>query len=235
MDETYEPGWFQARSSRYFSIPVSLGADCFCSTPAYEVCSIASCDLQRSVTRRWSYLLALHKAVEGRTTSKEGTTMDDSRFDALTKTLATPTSRRQALKAFAATALAGMLSLSSLDKVFAKPKCHHAGLGCDTDSKCCSNLCCTGICCASGQICQNGQCIQACQTLCNGTSARACSNTGSLCAGTSCGCLPALSSPTGGYCSSGGEDGACKSDCDCPAGFFCLAAGVCFSAQGCPC
>lgn len=66
--------------------------------------------------------------------------MDPSSFDELTKALATPTSRRQALKTFAATALAGMLSLSGLDKVFAG-NCTPNGHKCQKNKECCSRLC----------------------------------------------------------------------------------------------
>ena len=66
--------------------------------------------------------------------------MEDSRFDALTKALATPTSRRQALKTFTATALAGMLSLSGLDQVFAR-SCVPNGHKCSSKTPCCSGFC----------------------------------------------------------------------------------------------
>ena len=97
--------------------------------------------------------------------------MHPSRFDEFTKALATPTSRRQALKTFTATALAGMLSLSGLDKVFAHctPNGHH----CKSNIACCSSLCdpttstcvcppspaCNKACpCPPGSTCINGTC-----------------------------------------------------------------------------
>ena len=48
--------------------------------------------------------------------------MDSSRFDEFTKALATPASRRQALKTLAATAFGGVLALSGIGTAFAK-KC----------------------------------------------------------------------------------------------------------------
>src|SRR5689334_3501032 len=100
--------------------------------------------------------------------------MDSSRFDDLTKALATSTSRRQALKTITATTIGGILSLTGIGTVFAKPKCHHAGQGCDTTSKCCPGLVCTnGKCttcpafpacndtcpCPAGYTCVNGACV----------------------------------------------------------------------------
>ena len=101
--------------------------------------------------------------------------MEPSRFDELTKALATSTSRRQALKTIAATTLGGLLGLGGIGTAFAKPKCHRAGTGCDTNSQCCSGLYCangekstpcpalpacnSGSPCPQGQTCQNGQCV----------------------------------------------------------------------------
>jgi hypothetical protein len=50
--------------------------------------------------------------------------MDPTRFDDFTKVLATATSRRQALKAIAATTMGGMLGLSGIGKVFATAPAH---------------------------------------------------------------------------------------------------------------
>src|SRR5207248_8571234 len=101
--------------------------------------------------------------------------MEPTRFDDLTKALATATSRRQALKAIAATTLGSILGLSRLGTAFGAPKCHRAGTGCDTDSQCCSGLYCangekctpcpalpacnSGCPCPQGQTCSNGQCV----------------------------------------------------------------------------
>ena len=49
--------------------------------------------------------------------------MKPSRFDDLTKALATATSRRQALKAIAATTLGGILGLSGIETVFGATTC----------------------------------------------------------------------------------------------------------------
>src|SRR5215472_10739019 len=89
--------------------------------------------------------------------------MDPTKFDELTKALATSTSRRQALKTIAATTIGSILGLASIGTAFAK--CHNAGHNCEENSTCCSKLCCIaagqreGVCCASGQVCQNGTCV----------------------------------------------------------------------------
>ena len=46
--------------------------------------------------------------------------MEPTRFDEFTKVLATPTTRRQALKAIAATTLGGLLGLGGIGTAFAK-------------------------------------------------------------------------------------------------------------------
>jgi Cys-rich repeat protein len=167
--------------------------------------------------------------------------MDGSRFDEFTKVLAQPTSRRQALKAIVATTLGGILGLGRLGTAFGAPKCHRAGLGCDTDSNCCAEVCCNGMCCASGQVCQNGTCVTCTANggTCSGSSdccSSNCSN-GFCCASgqvglsngscaTPCtgpislGCQPDVSGAQ--YCSGGGCTGTgCRTDSDCPAGQFC--------------
>ena len=92
--------------------------------------------------------------------------MGPSKFDELTKLLATSTSRRQALKAITATTIGGVLSLGGIGTAFGASKCHRAGLGCDTDSNCCSGLCqngkcvCLGLqqpCSSPNQCCDTGQ------------------------------------------------------------------------------
>ena len=54
--------------------------------------------------------------------------MEPTRFDELTKVLATPTTRRQALRAIAATTMGGLLGLGGLGTAFAAPRCHRNGL-----------------------------------------------------------------------------------------------------------
>jgi hypothetical protein len=88
--------------------------------------------------------------------------MDASKFDELTRVLAQPTSRRQALKTIVVTTLGGLLGLGRLGTAFGAPKCHRAGLGCDTNSNCCSNVCCNGRCCTSCQICSSTNTCVAC-------------------------------------------------------------------------
>src|SRR5690242_18599315 len=88
--------------------------------------------------------------------------MDPTKFDELTKVLVTPTSRRQALKALAATTVGGILSISGIGTVFAKKKpCQSPAESCHNDKQCCSGTCCEGLCCDQGQICSRGTCVCA--------------------------------------------------------------------------
>jgi len=82
--------------------------------------------------------------------------MDATRFDDLTKALATSNSRRAALKAIGA-ALGGALGLSSIGTAFAM--CHAAGHACGGNQVCCSHVCCNGVCCRSGQACDERICV----------------------------------------------------------------------------
>src|SRR5437588_11170964 len=151
--------------------------------------------------------------------------MEPTRFDDLTKALATSTSRRQALKTIAATTVGGILGLSGIGNVFAIPKCHRAGLGCDTNSNCCSGLYCapngkcttcpalpacnSGCPCPSGQTCQNGVCVLSClQQPCTSDS-DCCSGT---CTATFCG-----SGGVGVCCGIAGTHCTSDSDCCCAA------------------
>src|SRR5260370_23982162 len=71
--------------------------------------------------------------------------MDPTKFDELTKSLATPTSRRQAVKTLAASAFGSILAFSGLDRVFAKTGrcppgltlCHGKCVNTKTDPKNC--------------------------------------------------------------------------------------------------
>jgi hypothetical protein len=88
--------------------------------------------------------------------------VEPTKFDDLTKALATATSRRQALKTIAATTIGGVLGLAGIGTAFGAPKCHRNGLGCDTNSQCCSGYCdpTTGTCaCPSGQTNCSGTCV----------------------------------------------------------------------------
>jgi hypothetical protein len=82
--------------------------------------------------------------------------MGSTKFDELSKALATATSRRQVFKTLVATTLGGLLGLAGIGTAFAK--CHNAGHECEENSTCCSEVCCNSVCCASGQICCNGTC-----------------------------------------------------------------------------
>jgi hypothetical protein len=83
--------------------------------------------------------------------------MEPSKFDDLTKALATSTSRRQALKTIAATTLAGLLGLGSIGTAFAM--CQPFRHACGNNQQCCSNVCCNGTCCASGEHCDERICV----------------------------------------------------------------------------
>jgi hypothetical protein len=104
--------------------------------------------------------------------------MEPSKFDELTKALATATSRRQALKTIAATTIGGILGLAGIGTAFAK--CHDPGHNCEENSTCCSQNCCIaagqreGVCCASGQTCQNGTCVSPTTTTTTTTSGPVC-------------------------------------------------------------
>jgi hypothetical protein len=168
--------------------------------------------------------------------------MDSSRFDELTKALATATSRRQALKTIVATTLGGILGLGRLGTALAGrgPKCHRNGLGCDTNSQCCSGYCkngekcacapngatCTdGSNCCSGTCCQGTCCGSGQVCLSNGTCATPCGAAGcdsSPCACNACNCDRDL-------CGAMLIFTGCSNDNGCPTGQFC-AAGYCVTA-----
>ena len=92
--------------------------------------------------------------------------MDPSKFDDMTKAMATSTSRRQALKTIAATTLGGILGLGGIGTAFAKPTCKPNGHGCGTNKQCCSGFCdqTTGTCaCPPGTTDLNGTCCPTAQ------------------------------------------------------------------------
>src|SRR5260370_9760369 len=84
--------------------------------------------------------------------------MDPNKFDELIKSLAPPTSRRQAVKILAASAFGSILAFSGLDRVFAKTGrcppgltlCHGKCVNTKTDPKNC------GVC---GTVCVSGLCV----------------------------------------------------------------------------
>src|SRR5438105_5465053 len=133
-----------------------------------------------------------------RSLGKERTEMDPSKFDDLTKALATATSRRQALKTIAATTLGSILGLSRLGTAFGAPKCHGQGTGCDTTSQCCSGL-----------VCTNGKC-----TPCEGLG-QSCTSDSQCCSGF---CSSSICGGAGVCC---GVLTPCTSDSDCCCGGLC--------------
>jgi len=140
--------------------------------------------------------------------------MEPSQFDELTKSLATPTSRRQALKTLAATTFGGLFALRGLGTVFAKKQCPPGLTNCggkcvDTKNdpnncgvcgtKCKSGLCVNGLCCPPGAVkCGNSCCSFTC---CGGKTCvdtkndiNNCGSCGNVCSGRSCcnsSCCPA--------------------------------------------
>jgi hypothetical protein len=69
--------------------------------------------------------------------------MEPSKFDELTKTLATSTSRRQALKTIAATTLGGLLALAGIGTAF-RNNCRSMGAKCEHTKQCCPPSVCFG-------------------------------------------------------------------------------------------
>nr|HET6905097.1 hypothetical protein [Ktedonobacteraceae bacterium] len=187
--------------------------------------------------------------------------MNPTTFDDLTKALATSTSRRQALKAIAATTIGGILALSGIGTVLAKPTCKPNGHGCGTNKQCCNGYCdptrstcgcppgttqlngtccpndqvCGSICgCPPSQVCSGGVCgcPPGTTMLCNGTCAVSCSSSG--CPG-SCGCAASLNTGETLCSQPGGSLSRCNTDCDCKTGEWCLTGngqGECITACG---
>ena len=107
--------------------------------------------------------------------------MEPNKFDAFTKAIATPTSRRAALKTLVVTTVGGVVAWAGLGKVFAKdcdPPCS-SGLTCcggkcidlrndpkhcgDCNVVCASGLCVNGLCCPPGATkCGNACCSFTC-------------------------------------------------------------------------
>ncbi len=124
--------------------------------------------------------------------------MEPSRFDDLTKALATSTSRRHALKTIVATALGGLLGLGGIGTALAN--CKPNGIGCNIGSQCCSGGCCHGTCtdlsttsncgkcghaCSSGQGCCGGTCTDLNTTSNCGSCGHACAS-GQICQNGQC-------------------------------------------------
>jgi hypothetical protein len=84
--------------------------------------------------------------------------MEPTKFDDLTKALATATSRRQALKTIAATTLGSILGLSGIGTAFAKT-CEPNGHNCSYDKQCCSGLCHNHTCVAPPGIQYSCHCL----------------------------------------------------------------------------
>ena len=141
--------------------------------------------------------------------------MEPSRFDELTKALATATSRRQALKTIAATTLGGILGLAGVGSAFAMPTCKPNGHGCGTNKQCCSGFCdhTRNICvaCPPGTVqLSNGTCAIDCAT-------STCPNQ----ANGTCFCYLDEESQIIYCASTSGSNKPCASDSECPLGEFC--------------
>lgn len=158
--------------------------------------------------------------------------MNDSRFDELTKALASSTSRRQALKALAATTAGAILSLSGLDTAFAR-HCRTFGAQCSSNAECCSGYC--------PQTTYQCGCPPGTQ-LCNGSCVSTSCPAGQTFSPSACMCCPNSQLCTNGTCCATGT--ACLNNTCCPttqvcvnpstgiatccaAGYKCLTNGTC--------
>ncbi|GCE28833.1 hypothetical protein KDA_43170 [Dictyobacter alpinus] len=81
--------------------------------------------------------------------------MGTSKFDALTRSLATSTSRRRAMGVLFAGAVGGVLGASGIGKALAAANCSSYGTKCAHARDCCSGDCFNGKCSckAKGVIC----------------------------------------------------------------------------------
>jgi hypothetical protein len=84
--------------------------------------------------------------------------VDHDRFDQLTRVLATPSSRRTALRRIAALAAGGLLAGRGMTTIAApkadKPtKCYGAGSHCTNGKQCCSGVCTNRQCAGDGTVC----------------------------------------------------------------------------------
>jgi len=100
--------------------------------------------------------------------------MDERRFDAITRYLATDRpSRRGVLRGLLSTALGALLTTMGAEEGVARRRCRGSCRECSSDDRCCSKQCVEGICrclekgpcrrdlaCCSGR-CRNGQCDPA--------------------------------------------------------------------------
>ncbi len=173
--------------------------------------------------------------------------MEPSRFDDLTKALATSTSRRHALKTIAATALGSILGLGGIGTAFAN--CKPNGIGCNTNSQCCSGGCCHGTCtdlgttsncgtcghrCASGQGCCNGTCTDL-NTIQNCGSCGNVCPAGQMCSDGQCVCPLGRTKLCNGTCATNCLSTGCSNGCNCvqdaAVGNFYCAQGA--ATQGC--
>src|SRR5258706_8505761 len=140
-----------------------------------------------------------------RASSKEPEEMDSSRFDELTKAVATTTSRRRVLKTFVASIMGGIFGLSRTDLANAAGKCLGLGSKCAHGKECCSGTCTNNRCaCPSGQTNCNGACV-VCPF-------------GGTCSGSSCVC-PTGQTNCNGLCTVCPTGGTCSGNsCVCPTG-----------------
>jgi len=120
--------------------------------------------------------------------------MEPSQFDEFTKAMATPTSRRKALKRLAIGTFGSLLTLAGLSQVFAKTKCPPGLTNCHgkcVDTKkdpnncgvcgtvCASGICINGVCCPPGsEVCSTPSGPKCCSfTCCGGVHEQVCIDT----------------------------------------------------------
>jgi hypothetical protein len=119
--------------------------------------------------------------------------MNDSAFDEVSKRLAGATSRRQALRLFAAAGGASVLSLLGVGRAGAVGRCKKEGQQCRESLECCSKFCdpATSTCapCPPGTVACGGQCVAACtppKVLNTNTCSCECPNGTAPCGSTCC-------------------------------------------------
>jgi hypothetical protein len=167
--------------------------------------------------------------------------MEPSQFDEFTRAMATPTSRRQAIKKLLAGTFGGLLAFSGLGNAFASgchPPCS-TGLTCcggkcvdekkdpkhcgDCNVVCASGLCVNGLCCPPGAVkCDNSCCSFTC---CGGNTCTDTQNDKNNCG--ACGHV----CPAGDTC----QKGKCVSVCSCRQLCNGTCARSCATPADCPC
>lgn len=164
--------------------------------------------------------------------------MEPSQFDKFTKSLATPASRRNAIKALLASVAGSIFALSGIGRAFARRQCPPGLTNCsgkcvnlnndpkhcgDCDVKCASGLCVNGLCCPPGAVqCGNSCCSFTC---CGGNTCVDINNDKNNCG--SCGNVcPSTATCNSGKCICPTGSPPCGNTC-CTTGQVCLNGNTC--------